>query len=196
MSRNDQLSHLGAFIRGNLAPVCMDRLSPRLVGKIVCIVSIVGLGFTASAIIEASTYPETPIPRLELGVHSDEIMQVVPVGADGLLTVSFDKTSRLWASSSGGLRHVWRTPDAGPQFAFDGWLYATAVSRDAKSAIIGGYLRPELGSSQRFSIFVIDLRHPELTPRPLDGFQQPSSTCCFPLTGGYWSYVWVEGSAM
>ena len=70
--------------------------------------------------------------RIESGMHSAMINRIAPVGGDGLVTVSNDKTVRLW-NADGSARAVLRpaigTGDAGA-------LYALAAA-GAKLAVAG-----------------------------------------------------------
>jgi len=128
---------------------------------------------TAQSVVAAqgpTEFSETPVPRLELGTHSDEIVEIVPAGADQLLTVSYDKTARLWSARTGGLRHVWRAPDPGSGSAHDGWLYCAAVTPDSRTAVLGGYSRQHLGQSHLFSLFFLNLGNPDALMVTLDGF--------------------------
>jgi WD40 repeat protein len=145
-----------------------------------------------------------PVPRVELGTHSQEIMQIVPAGPNQLLTVSFDKTARLWSTRSQGLKAVWRAPDPGGQAVHDGFLYCAAVSPDRSRAVLGGYLRPHLGSSSVFSLFLVDMTHPDSPPVALDGFRaaiqhllfSPDGTELFVGQGGGFGFVVLDWAAL
>jgi WD40 repeat protein len=114
------------------------------------------------------TPAETPVPRPETGMHTADINQAA-VTADGrLLTVSDDKTARLWHLDAGtasrsdtrGLgrltapaSQVLRVP-IGPRN--EGKLYAVAVSPVKNRAVVAG--STGLGANGAASVYyVIDL---------------------------------------
>lgn len=79
--------------------------------------------------------PGTPFLRIELGMHAAPVTRVVPL-PDGqrLLTVSLDKTARLWAAD-GVLLRSFRPPIGEGD---EGGLQAAAVSADGATAWVAG----------------------------------------------------------
>ncbi|RVT90691.1 hypothetical protein EOD42_23090 [Rhodovarius crocodyli] len=79
--------------------------------------------------------PVSPFLRIELGTHSAPITRVVPL-PDGqrVLTVSLDKTARLWAADGSMLRSF--RPPIGD--GDEGALAAAAVSPDGATAWVAG----------------------------------------------------------
>ena len=95
-----------------------------------------------------------PIPRVEIGSHAGFIKKL-SVDREGrrLLTVSDDKTARIWDAATGRLIHVLRVPiENGHQ----GQLYAGAISPNGQIAAVGGFtssFEPELNSRQAIVYF-------------------------------------------
>jgi len=80
--------------------------------------------------------PENFVLRLETHMHSAPVMATSLDGANRtLLTVSRDKTARVWSTSDGRLLHVLRVPVAGGTV---GELWAGALSGDGSRAFVGG----------------------------------------------------------
>lgn len=78
-----------------------------------------------------------PIPRVETGGHTSYIKKLAVDRAGTLvLTVSDDKTARLWQAATGRLLHVLRVPIRN---AHEGQLYAGALSPDGRVAAVAGY---------------------------------------------------------
>ena len=91
---------------------------------------------------------EAPILRIETGMHNAVINRLVVDEAGGrIVTVSDDKTTRIWSLADGTLQHVWRTPigagDAGA-------LYAVALHGD--DLVIGGYTGTNDGAIYVFNL--------------------------------------------
>jgi WD40 repeat protein len=88
----------------------------------------------------AGAEPERPILVLDAGGHTARVMDVL-FTRDGreLVTVSEDKTIRVWDVKSGEPLPVLRPPiGRGPE----GKLYAAALSPDGRTLAVGGYGNP------------------------------------------------------
>jgi WD40 repeat protein len=87
-----------------------------------------------------SSFPESPILRIETGMHGAMINRGA-LSADGkmLLTASDDKTGRLWALPDFMPLRVLRPPIGEGKV---GMLYAAALSPDGQWAALGGWTRP------------------------------------------------------
>ena len=85
----------------------------------------------------AADIPTAPILRIETGMHGATINGIAVDKADReLVTVSDDKTVRVWSTVNGELVTTARGPiGAGPE----GGLYAVALSPSGKTIAVGGY---------------------------------------------------------
>jgi WD40 repeat protein len=87
--------------------------------------------------VAAEGYTSVPIPRVEAGSHTDFIKKLSADSAGGLLlTVSDDKTARLWNAASGRLEKILRVPLSE---GFEGQLYSGSLSANGRVAAIGGF---------------------------------------------------------
>jgi WD40 repeat protein len=86
---------------------------------------------------DAAAIPTAPILRIEAGMHGASINALALDEADQqVVTVSDDKTVRLWSGTGGDLVTTARGPiGAGPE----GALYAVALSPSGKTIAVGGY---------------------------------------------------------
>ncbi len=85
-----------------------------------------------------------PILRVETGMHTTFIKKLA-VDSTGhrILTVSDDRTARLWDARTGRALQVLRVPlDA----AYEGMLYAAALTPDGRTAFVGGYTGLDIGT--------------------------------------------------
>lgn len=89
--------------------------------------------------------------RIEAGEHT-AIINRIALNQDqsSLLTVSDDKTARLWNLPSGELRGILRVPIGD---GLEGSIYAGALSPDGKTAILAGAITNHENS---FSLYVYD----------------------------------------
>jgi WD40 repeat protein len=85
----------------------------------------------------AAEIPTAPILRIETGMHGAAIDGLAIDEADQqVVTVSDDKTVRVWSATGGDLVSTARGPiGAGPE----GALYAVALSPSGKTIAVGGY---------------------------------------------------------
>jgi WD40 repeat protein len=100
---------------------------------------------TVSVERAAALPDERPTPRVEVGAHTGSINKL-SVDHDGklLLTVSDDKTARLWDARTGRLLHVLRVPI---ENGHEGQLYAGALTPNGRIAAVAGYTGSYMGKS-------------------------------------------------
>src|SRR4051794_10912736 len=81
---------------------------------------------------------DRPFLVLDAGGHTDQVTRVffTPDGKE-VITVSKDKTIRLWDAASGEVLRVLRPPIGEGR---EGMLYAAALSPDGKMLAVGGYV--------------------------------------------------------
>ncbi|CDH44190.1 caspase family protein [Candidatus Contendibacter odensensis] len=94
---------------------------------------------------------ESPYLRIEAGEHT-AIINRISLNQDRtlLLTVSDDKTARLWNLPGGDLRGVLRVPIGE---GLDGSIYAGALSPDGKTAILAGAIT---NNENTFALYLYD----------------------------------------
>src|SRR3954470_5589302 len=107
-------------------------------GYVLLVVFLAGLacaGLTTALAAEGP--PDEPILRLETGMHTALIRRIgVDAAGRMLLTVSDDKTARLWSLQDGRLLKVLRPPVGTGN---EGKLYAGALSPDGRMAAVTGW---------------------------------------------------------
>lgn len=126
-------------------------------------VGLVFFGLHASSAAEPSV---DPVLRIEAGTHTDIIKRIATdVTGRLVLTVSDDKTARLWSmgSNNGGasmnpvmnagctLLRVFRPPIGA---GFEGRLYCGALSPDGALAAVGGWTGYEW--DRKYTVYVFD----------------------------------------
>ncbi|HEU0254101.1 MAG TPA: caspase family protein, partial [Pyrinomonadaceae bacterium] len=88
-------------------------------------------------------HPKEPILRIETGMHTATIRQIAVDDANRfLVTVSLDKTLRVWELSSGRLLRTIRVP-IGPEL--EGMLNAVAISPDGSKIAAAGHTTNKKG---------------------------------------------------
>ncbi|HXZ00789.1 MAG TPA: caspase family protein [Stellaceae bacterium] len=114
------------------------------------------------AIARADKPPAEPLLRLETGMHTASINGIsVDARRQLLLTVSDDKTARLWSPTDGRLVRVLRPPIGSGD---EGKLYAGALSPDGAIAAIGGWTGYQWDGAN--SIYLFDTGSGKLFRRP------------------------------
>ena len=109
-------------------------MTPRLIPTFLTTLAVLA-GTSPSLAADVSAI--LPIPRVEAGGHTSYIKKLAVDRAGKLvLTVSDDKTARLWQASSGRLLRVLRVPI---REGHEGQLYAGALSADGRVAAVAGY---------------------------------------------------------
>lgn len=103
---------------------------------------------------------ETPIPRPETGLHTASINQLVVTHEGKFLSVSDDKTARLWSSDMKGEAVTLRVPIG---LRNEGTLYAVATSPTKNTAVVGGSTGIDWDKSG--SVYGFDLTTGKLTGR-------------------------------
>jgi WD40 repeat protein len=125
------------------------RLSRATCGAIVGI--SLGLGFLMSSAARSPGEDSQPVLRIEAGMHTALIKRVSSDAAGRLaLTVSDDKTARVWEVSTGRLVKVLRVPISDGN---EGKLYCGALSPDGRLAAVGGWTSYEAKSD---AIYLFD----------------------------------------
>jgi WD40 repeat protein len=119
--------------------------------------------------------PDKPILVLDPGGHTGRIWDVSFLPGDGIVTVSYDKTVRIWDLNIGACARCLRTP-IGP--GNDGRLIAMAVSPDATTMAVAG-----TGTeADKNAIFLIALGTGQIV-RTLRGHRAPCNALAFAPDG-------------
>jgi hypothetical protein len=100
---------------------------------------------------QSSAEDDSPMLRIDAGMHTAQIKHILSDAAGRIaLTVSDDKTARLWEVSTGRLIRVLKGPVG---TASEGRLCCGALSPDRRRAVVGGWTGPSGGS---VSIYLFD----------------------------------------
>jgi len=123
--------------------------------------------------------PSTPFLRIETGMHTAKINRIDSDAAERfLVSVSDDKTARIWDLRNGKLLRTLRPPQgAGPE----GRLYAVAISPDGSMVALGGRTGPTGGP---FSVYLYD-RISGVLVRTFGGFPEVVDHLSYSLDGRY-----------
>lgn len=120
------------------------------------IAAVVVTLLAVSSICRAVDLPTEPLLRIETGVHAAEVTDVDATPDGSILTVSKDKTVRLWRFTRGRLLHeyTFRIPIAPGR---EGQLYSCALSPDGNWIAAGGYTTAGSQPKQA-TVYIIDRR--------------------------------------
>ena len=116
------------------------------------------LGLCLAAPTRAAEPPTEPLLRLETGMHTASITRIA-TDREGrwAVTVSDDKTARVWEVASGRLVQVWRPPQGD---GHEGKLFAAALSPDGTTMALGGWTQFHDGQNtlapDGFSLYLVD----------------------------------------
>lgn len=163
--------------------------------------SLAAIAMAAVTSVHAAPAPTQPIPRVEVGTHTAFIKKL-SASADGrlLLSVSDDKTARLWSAVDGKLLHVLRVPIAD---GHEGQLYAGALSPDGSIAAVGGFTgAAESGTGTLYLLSTgsakLYRRITQLPPYAIENvlFSQDGSilALCFADGAGVMFFDWAKGA--
>jgi len=131
--------------------------------------------------LPAAELPAVPVLRIEAGVHTAMIRRISADGAGRLaLTVSHDKTARLWELPGGRLLRVLRPPLGEGN---EGKLYAGALSPDGALAALGGFTG-ESGKPGTASVYLFDTATGRLVRR-LSGLPSVTFDLAFSAKGRF-----------
>ena len=122
---------------------------------------------------------ETPTPRPETGLHTAGINQVALTHDGRLLTVSDDKTARLWSADITGDPQVLRVPIG---VRNEGTLYTVATSPTKNSAVVGG--STGIDWDKAGSVYGFDLNTGKITGR-ITGIQGTIRVLTYSQDGRY-----------
>jgi WD40 repeat protein len=125
------------------------------------------------------TPDETPTPRAETGLHTAAINQLALTHDGRLLTVSDDKTARLWSSNTKGEAQVLRVPIGARN---EGTLYTVAASPTKNSAVVGGSTGIEWDKAG--AVYGFDLNTGKITGR-IAGIQGTIRVLSYSQDGRY-----------
>jgi WD40 repeat protein len=126
----------------------------------------------------AAAEADAPILRIETGMHGAVINRLALAG-DGstLVTVSDDKTTRLWSLPDGAPRGVWRSPigagDAGALFA---------VAAHGETVVVGG--RTAAAPGKPAALYVFDRASGKMRGS-IGGFAEAIAALAFSRDGRY-----------
>jgi WD40 repeat protein len=122
-----------------------------------------------------------PILRLETGMHTARIDQISAAPSEQLLlTVSQDKTARLWTTKNGGRQISVLRPPIGD--GDEGKLYAGALSPDGKLAAVAGATGYQW--DQSYCVYVFEVSSGRLLKR-LPGLPEVIHSASFSSDGKY-----------
>jgi WD40 repeat protein len=134
----------------------------------------------AATLALAGDPPTQPIPRVETGMHTAPIRDIsVDVKARLLLTISLDKTARLWSPVDGHLVRVLRPPIGEGS---EGKLYTGALSSDSRIAAVAGWTGWDWDGSD--SVYLFDTGSGQLMRR-LSGLPDAVDSLAFSPDGRY-----------
>jgi len=148
----------------------------RLAGLLLGTLLVVGALLRVPAALAEDAASEPPILRIETGMHGADINRLALAdGGRALVTVSDDKTTRLWSLPSGAPQGVWRTPVGESDI---GALYAVAVAGDVVA--LGG--RTEAAGAKGSSLYIFDRRSGQMRGN-IGGFPAAISALAFSADG-------------
>jgi WD40 repeat protein len=117
--------------------------------------------FPAQQALSANVPPRAPQLRIETGMHTDLVTQIAyDASRSRLVTISNDKTLRIWQLPSGRLVDTLRIPIGEGS---EGQLYGLALSPNGRIAAVTGWTGWEWDG--RACIYFFDLESNELIAR-------------------------------
>ncbi|MBF0212739.1 MAG: hypothetical protein HQM00_04135 [Magnetococcales bacterium] len=142
---------------------------------------------------EAGDIPFTgPIPRVESGMHAGLIRRIAMDAEERyVLSVSDDKTLRIWNRSDGKLQLTLRVPIGLTHN--EGALYALAFSPDGRTVAVSGQTGPEWDDSH--CIYLIDIRGGQIRRR-ITALPESVTHLAFSPNGAFLAAVFGEKAGL
>lgn len=133
------------------------------IGSLLRAVGISLLGPLVAAGVAAAPAPGQPMLQIEVGTHAGPVRRLaVDPARDLAVTVSDDKSARVWRLGSGELLRILRVPAGEADL---GRLYGVALHPTDGSVAVGGTAHAKVGQGKRADIFVFDLQTGRLLRR-------------------------------
>ena len=156
--------------------------------KMLVAVLVVSVGLFTLGPARATEPPTAPVLRIEAGMHTAMIWRASADEAGRLaLTVSQDKTARLWELPSGRLLRVLRPPLGDGS---EGLLFCGAVSPDGRLAAVAGWTGWDWEG--KANVYLFDTASGRLVRR-LSGLPQMTQDLAFSASGRWLAAGLGEG---
>ncbi|MBF0271108.1 MAG: hypothetical protein HQL98_03380 [Magnetococcales bacterium] len=157
------------------------------------LVALLIFGLTSPELHAVERIPFTgPILRVESGMHTGLIRRIaMDANEQYLLSVSDDKTLRIWSRADGKLQLTMRVPIGLTHN--EGALYALAFSPDGRTVAVAGQTCPEWEDT--FCIYLIDIRGGQVRRRILN-LPEAVTHMAFSPNGAFLAAVFGEKAGM
>lgn len=141
----------------SLIPGANGKGARALLGVLLLLISV---PWEAAAAAPEPAFDLPPQIKVEVGAHTGFIKKLaVSVDGASLLSVSDDRTARLWDARTGRMLRTLRVPLG---IEGEGKLSAAAFTRDGRFAVVGGFTGLTRGPSSGGVVYFFDTRNGQL----------------------------------